>query len=237
MTTKMDFVIVFCCVLIGISIWLIYEYLVGRKQNQKLLKENERLKSENILLEAEHLKFQLQPHTLNNILTNLKLMSKKLNNGMDALSSILDYIVYKGDAHWISIQDEIIFINKYLELNELFTSEIDSMKMDDSQVDKNSKHYSNACIPHLISAYFLENAFKHGDKSHPDFLKVNIKLTDSIFEISIVNRIKQKSGEPKKSGVGLVNMKKRLDILMPGKYEINLGCNEQEYFSTLIIRF
>jgi len=223
-------------VVIGVCIWLYTKFKNEQKQREEISRENARLLADNALLEAEHLKFQLQPHTLNNILTNLKLITKKLHNGMDSLSETLDYILYKGNTHLVSVQDEITFIKKYLALNDLFISEIDSIKFDSSQVISNSKYFTSNCVPHLITAYFIENAFKHGDVNHPEFLKIQLKLSDTTFEMNVVNRIRQKPNRAK-GGLGLTNMKKRLDLLLTGKYEIKNSCNEQEYISNLTIRF
>ncbi len=223
-------------VVIGVCIWLYIKLKNERKEREKVGRENRKLIADNALLEAEHLKFQLQPHTLNNILANLKSIANKLNKGMDSLSETLDYILYKGQSHLVSVEDEMNFIKKYLALNDLFISEIDSIKYDGSQVNTNSKHFISPCVPHLITAYFIENAFKHGDVNHPEFLKIQIKLSDTVFEMAVVNRIKQKA-TPKNGGLGLSNMKMRLDLLLTGKYEIKTTCNEQEYYSTLIIRF
>jgi len=221
---------------IGVCIWLYTKFKSEQKQREKISRENARLLANSALLEAEHLKFQLQPHTLNNILTNLKLIAKKLHNGMDSLSETLDYILYKGNTHLVSVQDEITFITKYLALNDLFISEIDSIKFDSSQVISNSKYFTANCVPHLITAYFIENAFKHGDVNHPEFLKIQLKLSDTTFEMNVVNRIRQKLNGAK-GGLGLTNMKKRLDLLLTGKYELKNSCNEQEYISNLIICF
>jgi len=223
-------------VVIGVCIWLYTKFKNEQKQREEISRENARLLADKALLEAEHLKFQLQPHTLNNILTNLKLITKKLHNGMDSLSETLDYILYKGNTHLVSVQDEITFIKKYLALNDLFISEIDSIKFDSSQVISNSKYFTSNCVPHLITAYFIENAFKHGDVNHPEFLKIQLKLSDTAFEMNVVNRIRQKPNGTK-GGLGLTNMKKRLDLLLTGKYEIKNSCNEQEYISNLTIRF
>jgi len=221
---------------IGVCILLYTKFKSEQKQRKKISTENARLLADKALLEAEHLKFQLQPHTLNNILTNLKLIAKKLHNGMDSLSETLDYILYKGNTHLVSVQDEITFIKKYLALNDLFISEIDSIKFDSSQVISNSKYFTSNCVPHLITAYLIENAFKHGDVNHPEFLKIQLKLSDTTFEMNVVNRIRQKPNGTK-GGLGLTNMKKRLDLLLTGKYEIKNSCNEQEYISNLTIRF
>lgn len=231
-----DPIIILLVIIVAVCIWLYIRLKNEKKKHVKISKENARLIADNALLQAEHLKFQLQPHTLNNILANLTSIANKLNKGMDSLSETLDYILYKGQAHLVSVQDEMNFIKKYLALNDLFISEIDSIKFDSSQVNSHSKYFSSVCVPHLITAYFIENAFKHGDVNHPEFLKIQLSLSDTVFQMMVINRIKQKP-TPKKGGLGLSNMKKRLDLLLTGKYEIKTSCHEQEYHSTLIIRF
>lgn len=227
---------IFLAISIGISILLYLKLKNEQKQRERLAKENAKLIADSALLEAEHLKFQLQPHTLNNILANLKVIASKLNKGMDALSETLDYILYKGNNHLVSVEDEMNFIKKYLALNDLFISEINSIKVDDSLVNRNLQYYSSQSVPHLISAYFIENAFKHGDVNHPEFLKIHLKLTNTSYEMSVINRIRQKPSSSK-GGLGLTNMKKRLELLMAGKYTITNSCNEEMYFSTLTINF
>lgn len=219
-----------------VCIWLFIKLKRERKQREILARENRKLLADNALLETEQLKFQLQPHTLNNILANLKVTASKLNKGLDSLSEILEYIIYKGNTNLVCVQDEIAFIKKYLQLNDLFTNEIDSITLDSTQIMPTSKYYYTACIPHLITAYFIENAFKHGDINNPDFLKVDLTLTDRYFAMKVVNKIKKKAANSK-GGIGLKNMKERLDLLLPGKYEISNSANDQEYQSNLVIRF
>lgn len=213
-----------------------YKLKVEREKQERLSKINSKLLADNALLEAEQLKFQLQPHTLNNILANLKSIANKLNKGMDSLSETLDYILYRGQTHLVSIEDELNFIKKYLALNDLFISELDTIKIDSSKVNRSVKQFNSLSVPHLITAYFIENAFKHGDVNHPEFLKIDLKLDEKAFELHVTNRIKNKPIS-KTGGLGLVNMKKRLDILHTNKYEIKTQSDESSFQSTLIIRF
>lgn len=206
-------------------------------QNNLLFRENSDLVAENALLEAEHLKFQLQPHTLGNVVTTLNAIAKNLHRGTESLAESLNYILYKSNTHLVTVEEEIGFIKKYIQLNQLLYSDIISTSIDDSQVNRNSKYYNSQCIPHLISAYLVENAYKHGDKTHPDFLKIILKLSDYSFEMTVVNRLSSKPAENKNGGLGLKNMEKRLELLLNGKYEVKRSRNEQEYHSTLIIRF
>lgn len=226
-------------ILVGLTvlcIWLYIKLKKEQKQRDKISKENVKLQADNALLEAEHLKFQLQPHTLNNILAHLKLTANKLNKGLASLSETLEYILYKGNNHLVSIDEEMIFIQEYLRLNELFISELDAIKEDYSQVNKNSKHFSTPCIPHLITAYFIENAFKHGSINEKESLKISLKLTDKEFELTVINKMKQKPTTAK-GGLGLNNMKKRLELLVANKYDIKNNITENEFHSTLIIQF
>jgi LytS/YehU family sensor histidine kinase len=206
-------------------------------QNSKLHQENTRLVADNAMLEAEHLKFQLQPHTLGNVVTTLHALAKNLQRGTESLSQSLNYILYKGNTHLVSVEDEIDFIKGYIQLNELLYSDIISSRIDISQVNRDAYGFKQSCIPHLISAYMVENAFKHGDKSHPNFLNIIIKLSDQHFEMLVINRIKPQATNNKVGGLGLKNMEKRLELLHSGKYEIKRSCNEQEYHSKLTIRF
>ena len=222
--------------IIAVCIWLILQVKKERARFDLLSKENTKLIADNALLLNEHLKFQLQPHTLNSILANLKVFSNKLNKGLDSLSATLTYILYSGEKSLVSIEDEIRFIKKYLELNDLFTDEIDSITLDDSQVSPTSQFYTTACIPHLITAYFIENAFKHGDVHHPQFLKIEITLSNRHFALRVVNRIRKKPLSVV-GGIGLKNMKERLDLLLPEKYEIERTVADQYYETSLKIYF
>ncbi|MCF8423851.1 MAG: histidine kinase [Bacteroidia bacterium] len=236
MENNQEFIII-ALVSLSISVWLYFKFKNERKLKEKLSKDYTRLMADNALLEAEHLKFQLQPHTLNNILANLKAISNKLNRGMDSLSDTLEYILYKGNKHLVSVEDELDFIKRYLALNDLFISEIDSIKVNDSGVNKSSKQYKDLCIPHLITAYFIENAFKHGDVNHPQFLNIIIRLTDNEFYMSVTNRIKDNYMPKSNGGLGLKNMNKRLELLMDKKYKIDSSKSESNYTSTLTIYF
>ncbi len=231
-----DILIYFLIGLAILCIWLYTKLSAEKKQRDKLAKENTKLIADCALLEAEHLKFQLQPHTLNNILAHLKLTANKLNMGLASLSETLEYILYKGNSHLVSVDEEMKFIQEYLRLNELFISELDAIKEDYSQVNKNSIYFSSPCIPHLITAYFIENAFKHGTITEKESLKISLKLSDKEFEMTVVNKMKQKPTTAK-GGLGLNNMRKRLDLLISNKYDIKNSVNENEFHSHLTIIF
>jgi LytS/YehU family sensor histidine kinase len=222
--------------LVVASIWLIFKLNDEKRKKAILLRQNSKLAAENTLLQAEQLKFQLQPHTLNNLLTHLRITARNLNRGLDSLSETLEYILYKGNKQYVSIEEEMGFIKEYLKLNDLFLVEIDAINEDYSQVNRTSRYYTTPCIPHLITAYFIENAFKHGKIAEKDSLKISLKLTDYEFEMIVVNKIRQTQTSTN-GGLGLSNMKKRLDLLKKNKYHIDNKIIGNEFHSTLKITF
>lgn len=230
-------------ILLAVAIWLIFKLRQARRERERLHAEKDalnkakiELEAENALLTAEHLKFQLQPHTLNNILANLKTIASKLSRGMDSLSSTLDYILYKGKTHLVSVEDEVGFIETYLKLNDLFLTELDAIKINTDEIDRNVPQFTQPAVPHLISACFIENAFKHGDKDHPEFLSIRIKLTHNLFQLHVSNRVKHKP-QARLGGLGLHNMKERLELLMAGRYDVKTSNNHEEYHAILTIQF
>lgn len=232
-------------IMVIISIILIIKLFKEKLKRKTAVEESETLRTQKQDLEVEgellrknNLKFQMKPHTINNIMINLKVIANNLNRGMDAMTETLDYILYEGENHLVSVGDELNFINQYLNLNDALSTEIDSMKIDDRGVNVNSKYYNAYCIPHLVSAYFIENAFKHGDKNHPNFLNVKVILTDDRFELKVTNKIKTTHvGKTKNGGIGLKNMHDRLNLIIPDCFEIRNSEGLDAYSSKLIINF
>lgn len=222
----------------GVSVLLLLYYLVSyqslKKSQIHLRKEFEKLKFRNTDLETHQRKFELKPHTLKNILANIKEMSNQISRSMDSLSSLLEYIFENSEEHYASIQDEVDFIKGYITLQDNFTIGIKNAKFDESLLDEHNPNYHKKVIPHLVSAYLIENAFKHGDSSHPDFLYIQVKLDGDIFEINVTNKIR-KNYTPQKVGIGLSNMKSRLRHLNDGKYKYECSQTEEEYKSKLIL--
>lgn len=246
-------IIVFCI----IAIILIFAWISAQQEKENLASklekekdEREKIKEELIILEKQLnlvkgqnakleidvLKFQLQPHTINNLLSKLKILSNKLNRGIDSLSETLNYVLYTGDKNFVSIEQEIDFIKSYLNLNDLFIKEIEGIEFN-SSIDESSVYFKSYCLPHLVSAYFIENAFKHGDLNHPKFLQVNIILKESTFELVVVNKINLANLKKEEKGIGLENMRRRLDVFLNGKYQINSIIQNNEFQASLKINF
>jgi LytS/YehU family sensor histidine kinase len=156
---------------------------------------------------------------------------------MDTLSETLDYVLYNGQQQYVSVKDEMDFMKKYIKLNDLFIPGIDCIKLNDHNVDANCFYYDNICIPHLITAYFIENAFKHGDTAHEDFLYINVKLDHSCFQLEVINKVQPHIVSTDRKGIGLSNMKQRLEYLSKDRYTVSFGQNGNDYVSKLSIQF
>lgn len=227
------YVVIGLLVLACLVIYAFYDQMKMRQENMR--KELEKLKFRNTDLETKQLKFALQPHTLNNILGNIKAMSNQISRSMDSLSSIMEYIFYHGDEHYASVEDEVDFIRSYLRLQDAFSKEINNTQLDLSLLDENNPNYSKKALPHLVTAYLIENAYKHGDVNHPDFLNIKLKLEEDFFEIEVRNKVR-KNYVNHKTGIGLSNMKSRLKHLKDGKHTFVSDQIEDDYMVKLKIK-
>lgn len=201
---------------------------------EELKKKNDILKEEIKILEAETLKYQLQPHTLLNLFAHMQALSKKISKGWDSLSNSLEYIFYNGENHFVTIKEELHFVENYLTLNKVFLQHIDAVEFIDNSTEE-ARNSESKVIPHLITAYLLENAFKHGDKTAPEFLMVKVIANEEVFEIIVENKFRHSRIKKTREGIGIKNMRKRLDLFVPEKYEIKSSCNEHLYSSSLKI--
>lgn len=203
-------------------------------QQEKNELEKTKLNTELKLKEAELklLKAQIHPHFLFNTLNNLYgLTLEKSDEAPDLvlrLSKILDYILYRCDEKRVLLSEEINNLNNYIEIEKIRYSE----KLKLSSVFPEST--ANFKIAPLILLPFVENAFKHGVSNTPGIARVDIKtfLVDKnlIFKITNSKNSLLKKEENYSKGIGLKNVKKRLDFMYPQKYILSID-EDQEIFS------
>lgn len=200
-----------------------------------LITENAKLEAENALLRSDNLKIQLEPHTVKNIMGRLQAYSSNLSHGMDTMIKTMDYVLYKGATHTVSVEEEVGFIRSYVDMQAIIRKQRDGLDVIDDKLDKNSRWYAQPCIPHLVTGYLLENAFKHGAVEDPDFLRVEISLVGNEFRMEVLNKVGKKY-EDSTGGIGLKNMKERLESLLDGSFHIEHGpVSSDMYRSSLTI--
>jgi len=188
------------------------------------------IEKQNVTNELAMLRAQVNPHFLFNTLNNIKslvmCLPSKAIISTEKLINIMNYMFFESSVDKVPFENEIAHINNYLDLERI-------RFINPYYVDfKISGDYSGVMIPPLIFMPFIENTFKHGDKLKPApgiFIKFDITNTNILFEIN--NYIKENYVmHNKKSGFGLSNIKRRLDLLFEDKYELFIT-NENNIFN------
>ncbi|MFL0685335.1 MAG: sensor histidine kinase [Algoriphagus aquaeductus] len=179
------------------------------------------LRNSQLASELKFLKLQLSPHFLFNTLNNIYSMAYfKDNNTAPAimkLSEMMRHMLYEDQGKFVSLAKEITFMENFIELWRLKLDEKPKITFHHSGVSDRNR------VAHLIFLVFLENAFKHGNTVDGT---IDIRLTvdaQETLHFYIRNEIldARKTAE-EESGVGLANVKKRLNLIYPGKHELML---------------
>ena len=180
------------------------------------------------------LRSQINPHFLFNTLNNLySLVSRKSDEAPGALmklSEILRYMLYDCNADKVLLISEITYIKSYIELQQLRLAKPDFIKFTVNG-DPGGK-----MIPPMLLINFVENAFKHGSKlveSPGIVIDIHNEPDEFRFEISnFITESEIQNKDPEK-GIGLKNIKRRLDLTYPGKYKLHTGRKGDQYFVQL----
>lgn len=191
----------------------------------------ERIKNESTQAQMENLRYQINPHffmnTLNNIHALIDFDPECAKKGIIELSAMLRYVVYDTSSQSISLDKEIEFINNYIELMKVrFSSDVD-IKFNYPQHNTSKRQ-----IPSLILIVFVENAFKHGVSYHKDsFIHIDIEADENYVSAVIKNSINDSENKKIDSykGIGMDNVRKRLNLIYEDKYSLESKINEDCY--------
>ncbi len=204
----------------GVGAALGVRYYKRLSQNEIAMKK---LEAEKLTSEISLLKYQLQPHfffnTLNNIYALISKSPAEAQNAVHCLSKMMRYILYENTSPTISLGREINFMENYGQLMRLRLSDDVSIELDFSH------DHDDALVPPLLFIPLLENAFKHSytgsDARH--FVKCRMTVDDDKLLFVVENSNSNRPGDEDRShsGIGLVNLRKRLDILYGNAYEFS----------------
>ena len=192
-------------------------------QQNKLIAETHRTNTELI-----YLRKQTNPHFLFNSLNSIySLAHKKSDLVPDAivtLSELMRYMLYETDNKTVALEKEINYIQNYIELQKLRLNDIEDIFVN---VHGNTK---NKFIEPLLLISFVENAFKYGtDYKGAAHVKIKIFILEDTLDFWIENRIENYVKDPENSGIGLVNIQNRLDLLYPNAHELSITQDNQYY--------
>jgi len=191
------------------------------------------LESEKKNMELQFLKSQLNPHFLFNSLNNIySLAYQKSDKTADAilkLSEIMRYMIYESNDSWVSLNKEVEYVQSFVELQKLRFKDGAAV-----EVSINGEIDGQKIVP-LILISFVENAFKHGVANDPeDPIKINIIANQKILHFSVSNK-KSKTNKDAMGGVGLNNVERRLQLLYPERYKLNIVNSATHYTTELML--
>lgn len=191
------------------------------------------LLSEKRDMELQFLKSQLNPHFLFNSLNNIySLAYQKSDKTADAilkLSEIMRYMIYESNDSWVSLSKEITYVQSYIELQKLRFKDGAAVEL-----TLNGEIDDQRVVP-LILISFVENAFKHGVANDPeDPIRINIIANQKILHFSVSNK-KNKFNKDIMGGVGLNNVERRLQLLYPERYKLNIVNSATHYTTELML--
>lgn len=217
-----DFIAFFCIAMSRFS----YQNEIHRHQTE----------TDHLQLQLSMLKTQLQPHFLFNTLNSLYGLSltgsKNTPRFILLLSQMMQYILYDCDQEKVTIQQEIDFLKGYFELEQQKFPKADIYF--EAQESK-----QQIKIPPLLFLPLVENSFKHGKHKLEDVAGVEAELfihpDQVIFKIKNDMLQQKATSADQKGGIGLVNIKKRLDLYYPQKHQLTLKEENNQYIAVLII--
>lgn len=214
-------------------------FSIAINAGKKMQKAEEmKIEADNIKLQSElqHLKYQLQPHfffnALNNIYSLIDFAPEKAKQSVHSLSKLMRHFLYKSEAATISISDEIDFLNKYIELMALRLN-------DKTKVYTNfPKEVPNLQVASLLFISIVENAFKHGvSATQPSDINFKMEIDgDEILFTASNSNFPKTDSDKSGSGIGVDNLKKRLNLLYPDKHEFHSCQNDGMYIAEVKLK-
>ncbi|GAA4899277.1 hypothetical protein GCM10023311_25650 [Flaviramulus aquimarinus] len=200
----------------------------------KQIKAVIRLKNEKSKTELLHLKSQVNPHFFFNMLNNLYGLvdkdSKKAQKLILKLSDMMRYSIYEGDKDTVLLSEEISYLENYIELHKMRYHKVIDVQFN---IDTNNNDYE---IMPLLFIILLENAFKHGVENLREnaYVHVYIKAQNSEVNFEIENNF-DPSEDKHEEGIGIKNLKRRLELVYPKKHTLTLSITDAIYNAKLNI--
>jgi len=202
----------------------------NKELQNKILSTQLQLKEQ----ELSYLKMQIHPHflfnTLNTIYGLAIKQSKHTPEIILKLSNLLDYILYHVNKPLVNLNDEVMHIKEYIDLERIRFQETLEVSFSANDVNKDIQIAPMLLIP------FVENAFKHGNLIDGSLkVKINIKQEGPRLDFYVRNTVKDNGEQKAQSGIGLDNIKKRLQLHYPDNYKLDVLCREPWYSVNLSI--
>jgi sensor histidine kinase YesM len=210
----------------AVAIKLLKYWYTNQKAQQVLTQEK-------LQAELKFLKTQIHPHFLFNTLNNLYALTlKKSDKAPETvlkLSELINYMLYECRSDEVSLSKEIKFIRNYVDIEKMrYGDKLDvDIRVTGDVADRK--------IAPLILLPFVENCFKHGagEDLQQSWVKVTIDSHSDHLVIKVENSKANGNGHAREEGIGIQNVKRRLDLLYTGKHELKI-INGAETFLVIL---
>lgn len=211
-----------------------YKTISDRSKSQKEAYERTQ---ENLKTELSFLRSQISPHFLFNVMNNIaamvRLKSDELEPTVHKLSSLMQYMLYETDEEKVLLQSEIENLQSYIDLQRQRFSEKLIL-----HVLLDVKENWHAIEPMLLIP-FVENAFKHGTGLvlNPEIV-IELKAENNKLYFIVKNKfIETETVKDKTSGIGLVNLKRRLELLYDNRHHLTINKTNDWFIASLVLTF
>ena len=214
---------------LNVAISLLFTYTRDQAARKEL--ENRRLQEE-----LKYLKQQISPHFLMNVLNNIHEMTeenvKEAQDMILELSYMMRYVLYESEKDMTTLSSECRFISSYIALmKHRYVEDFVTVN-----TDLHEDTSDDISIPPLIFISFIENAFKHGiSYSSQSFIDISLHVKESGIIFTCRNSMPAERKQSSESGVGLANVRRRLDLLYGDGYSLDINKDNNTYSVTLTI--
>lgn len=195
---------------------------------------SQNLKADRTKAELDMLKSQVNPHfffnTLNNLYGLVVEKSPQAHEVVLQLSDMMRYTIYEGQKEEVMLSDEVEYLENYIRLHRLrYQKKV--------EIDFNEEITKDVSVSPLLFIILLENAFKHGVEScsQDAFVSLSLTANEECIEFEIKNKYEE-SAAHSETGIGLRNLRKRLEHLYPGKHEFFTQKEKGIYTAQLVLK-
>ncbi len=192
--------------------------------------------------ELSTLRSQINPHFLFNALNTLYSVSLKENadktaDGIQKLGDMMRFMLNENNQDRIPLSKETEYLQNYIEIQQMRIAETDNIEI---KVNIQQSEREIFIAPMLLNP-FIENAFKHGISFRsPSWIYITLTTDDTKLYFKVHNSLHSKSEtDPEKdnNGIGLENVKKRLELIYKNRYTLDIQKSEQDFFVSLTITY